>query len=137
MKASEGRLGRIFIVTLEPGDKVPEALEHFARERGITIAQVMLASDASFAGIIAPDGEGRPALILSGLPRGKNAFPGEVVIQEILGVNVRRVADAASEAGRFAIMPGSVTRVMEKPAPAPAEPGPGTVPVYLFNAEFN
>ena len=135
MKASEGRLGRIFIVTLEPDDKLPEALEQFARDRGIGIAQVMLASDASFAGVIAPDGEGKPALILSGLPAGRNAFPGEVVIQEILGVNVRRVADGGRE--RLAMLPGSITKVMRKPAPEPAESGPGTVPVYLFNAEFN
>ena len=137
MKASEGRLGRIFIVTLEADDKVPEAIEQFALERGVTIAQVVLTSDASFSGIIAPGSDGRPTLILSGFPEREDGFPGELVIQEILGVNVRRTNAEVDGVARLAMVPGSVTRVMEKPAPAPEESGPGTVPVYLFNAEFN
>lgn len=136
MKASEGRLGRIFIVTLERDDKLPEALEKFARERGIAIAQVMLAADSSVAGIIAPDIDGSPVLRLAG-SQIPDASSGEVIIQEILGVNVKRVQDAATGVERLSMLQGSVSRVMKKPAPAPEEPGPGTVPVYLFNAEFN
>lgn len=137
MKASEGKLGRIFVVTLEPNDQLPEALENFAQDRGIVIAQVMLSADSSVSGIIAPGQNGKPVLNLAGFARIKDLTGGEVVIQEILGINVRRVEDVATGRERLTLVPGSVTRVMEKPAPAPEEPGPGTVPVYLFNAEFN
>ncbi len=137
MKASEGKLGRVFIVTLEQSDALPEALENFAAERGIAIAQVVLVADASISGIIAPGDNGKPVLNLAGIDRAHDTITGEVVIQEILGAHVRRVADAATGLEKLTMIPGSVTRVMERPAPAPEEPGPGTVPVYLFNAEFN
>lgn len=136
MKASEGKLGRIFIVTLDKDDTLPEALETFAHDRGINIAQVLMAADSSVSGIIAPGEDGKPALRLAGAPQSKN-LEGEVIVQEILGINLKRVQDQASGLGRLAVVQGSVTRVMGKPSPAPEEPGPGTVPVYLFNAEFN
>lgn len=42
MKASEGRLGRVFVMRLEDGDVVPVCIENFAREKGISVAQVIL-----------------------------------------------------------------------------------------------
>jgi|GEM_PF-3284727 len=136
MKASEGKLGRIFIVTLDRDDALPGALENFAHDRGINIAQVILAADSSVSGIIAPAEDGKPVLRLAGTLQSGN-LEGEVIIQEILGINLKRIQDQASGLRKLAVVQGSVTRVMEKPAPAPEEPGPGTVPVYLFNAEFN
>lgn len=35
MKYREGRIGRVFVVRLEEGEKVPDVLESFAREKGI------------------------------------------------------------------------------------------------------
>lgn len=137
MKACEGKLGRIFVVSLEAADQLPGALEDFASRKGIVIAQVFLSADASINGIIAPDASGMPTLSLARLTQAKDLTGGDVIIQEILGVKMRREQNTATGLNRLTMAPGSVTRVMTKPAPAPEESGPGTVPVYLFNAEFN
>lgn len=42
MKASEGRLGRVFVIRLEDGDTVPECIERFARENRVTHGHVIL-----------------------------------------------------------------------------------------------
>lgn len=42
MKASEGRVGRVFVIRLEDGDVVPECIERFAAANGISLAQVIL-----------------------------------------------------------------------------------------------
>ena len=42
MKATEGKIGRIFILRLEDGDIVPGCIERFAEEEGITAGQVIL-----------------------------------------------------------------------------------------------
>ena len=42
MKASCGRIGRVFIIRLEDGDKIPDSIERFAAENGVIIGQVML-----------------------------------------------------------------------------------------------
>ncbi len=92
MKATEGTLGRVFIVRLEDGDVVPDCLEAFAKEKGIKTAQVVLiggigrgqvvsgprwtdemppdpvllpvdgAHEVAGVGIIAPDEQGNPVL---------------------------------------------------------------------------
>jgi predicted DNA-binding protein with PD1-like motif len=92
MKATEGTLGRVFVVRLEDGDVVPDCLEAFAREKDIKVAQVVLiggigggqvvsgprytdemppdpvllpvdgAHEVAGVGIIAPDEHGRPVL---------------------------------------------------------------------------
>ena len=92
MKASEGKIGRVFVLRLEDGDKVPECIERFAAEKGIKAGQVILiggigggqvvvgprnsdemppdpmmlfvesAHEVVGAGIIAPDKKGKPVL---------------------------------------------------------------------------
>ena len=92
MKASEGKIGRIFVLRLEDGEVVPEVIERFAGEKGIKVAHVVLiggiaggqivsgpreteamppdpvlvpveeAHEVVGAGIIAPDKEGKPVL---------------------------------------------------------------------------
>jgi len=42
MKACEGRLGRVFVIRLEDGDVVPECIERFAEEKGVSVAHVIL-----------------------------------------------------------------------------------------------
>jgi predicted DNA-binding protein with PD1-like motif len=42
MKASEGHIGRIFVLRLEEGDVVPDCIERFAEEKGISVGQVIL-----------------------------------------------------------------------------------------------
>lgn len=42
MKSCEGRLGRVFVMRLEDGDRVPTCIERFAEEKGISVAHVIL-----------------------------------------------------------------------------------------------
>ena len=92
MKATEGNIGRVFMVRLEDGDVLPECLEEFAREESIQYGQVILvggigggevvvgprlseemppdpvqmpvegAHEVVGVGIIAPDKDGSPVL---------------------------------------------------------------------------
>ena len=92
MKASEGRIGRTFIIRLEDGDTIPGCIEDFARDNHITVGHVTLiggigdgevvvgprksealppepmllpldgAHEVVGAGIIAPDERGEPVL---------------------------------------------------------------------------
>jgi predicted DNA-binding protein with PD1-like motif len=92
MKASEGRIGRVFVLRLEDGDVVPDCIERFAAEKAISVGQVILvggigggkvvvgpedseemppnpvllpingAHEVVGVGIIAPDKSGRPVL---------------------------------------------------------------------------
>jgi predicted DNA-binding protein with PD1-like motif len=92
MKASEGHLGRVFVVRLEDGDILPDCIERFAAEKKIAVGQVILvggigegevvvgprdseemppepmllpvdgAHEVAGVGIIAPDKAGKPTL---------------------------------------------------------------------------
>jgi predicted DNA-binding protein with PD1-like motif len=42
MKASEGQLGRVFVIRLEDGDAIPACIESFAEEKRISVGQVIL-----------------------------------------------------------------------------------------------
>jgi len=92
MKASEGRIGRVFVLRLEDGDVVPDCIERFAAEKGISVGQAILvggigegevvvgprdsaemppqpvllpvdgAHEVVGVGVIAPDKDGKPVL---------------------------------------------------------------------------
>lgn len=92
MKASEGRLGRVFVVRLENGDVLPGCIERFAEEHGIRVGHAILvggigmgelvvgprrsdkmppqpmllpvdgAHEVVGVGVIAPDEQGKPGL---------------------------------------------------------------------------
>jgi uncharacterized protein len=136
MKATEGTVGRVFVLRLEEGDVVPGCIEAFAAEEGVRFAQVILvgglgagevvvgprASDArpiepmtlpidgahevAGVGVLAPDGDGRPALHIHGaLGRSGQTLTGclrkgvetwlvaEAVLVEILGARGARLPD--------------------------------------------
>jgi uncharacterized protein len=42
MKAAEGKLGRVFVIRLEDGDKVPACIEKFAIEKGISHGHLIM-----------------------------------------------------------------------------------------------
>lgn len=42
MKATQGSVGRVFVLRLEDGDVVPGCIERFASEKGIRVGQVLL-----------------------------------------------------------------------------------------------
>jgi predicted DNA-binding protein with PD1-like motif len=92
MKATEGKLGRVFILRLEDGDRIPDCIERFAEEKGVSAGQVVLvgglgggqvvvgprysdrmppdplllpvdgAHEAVGVGVLAPGKDGRPVL---------------------------------------------------------------------------
>jgi predicted DNA-binding protein with PD1-like motif len=96
MKSSEGKTGRVFVIRLEHGDKLPDCLERFAKEKGITHGQAILvggigdgnvvvgprkseerppepmllpldgAHEVVALGVIAPDEKGNPVLHIHG-----------------------------------------------------------------------
>ena len=42
MKASEGRLGRVFVIRLEEGDVLPECIERFAQDNGVSVGHAIM-----------------------------------------------------------------------------------------------
>lgn len=92
MKASEGRIGRVFVMRLEDGDMVPGCIERFAEENNIAVGHVIMiggigsgeivvgprrsderppepmllpvdgAHEVVGVGVVAPDEKGKPAL---------------------------------------------------------------------------
>ena len=133
MKIAEGQIGRVFVLRLDAGERPGAVLPAIAAERKIRVAHVALADGRS--AILAPDADGRPSL--GWVDGGDGNAPGEAVVWEIVGASVTRVHDRLEPNAPPA---ASKTVVIPKPAapPAPAAvAGPGTVPVYLFNAELN
>ena len=92
MKVREGKIGRIFVMRLEDGDIVPDCIEQFAEEKGVTVGHVVLvggigggeivvgprrsdemppepmllpvdgAHETAGVGVLAPDENGKPVL---------------------------------------------------------------------------
>lgn len=42
MKATQGQVGRVFVMRLEDGDVIPGCIERFAKENGISVGHVVL-----------------------------------------------------------------------------------------------
>lgn len=59
MQYSEGSVGRIFVVRLEDGDLIADALEQFAREKAIRCAMVIYVGGASDGSrlVVGPEGQ--------------------------------------------------------------------------------
>lgn len=96
MRASEGQTGRVFVLRLEDGDRVPGCIERFAAQHGVRMAHVILLGgigggrvvvgprrsgelppdpmvlpldgthEVVGAGLLAPDEAGRPTLHIHG-----------------------------------------------------------------------
>lgn len=80
MKFQTGQVGRIFAVRLEDGDRLPDCLEAFAREQGISAGLVFFVGGAQDGSrlVVGPDASRRDAVIpLIHTLQG---------IQEVLGV---------------------------------------------------
>ena len=96
MKATEGRIGRVFVIRLEDGDAVPGCIERFAEEQGVAVGHAILiggigggqvvvgprrsdemppepmllpidgAHEVVAVGVLAPGPDGRPSLHIHG-----------------------------------------------------------------------
>jgi predicted DNA-binding protein with PD1-like motif len=62
MKHSEGRVGRVFVVRLEDGDRMPEALERLAAEQGVHRGMCILVGGVGAGNLVVgpEDGEATP-----------------------------------------------------------------------------
>jgi uncharacterized protein len=80
MQYREGRIGRIFVVRLSEGERLPESLENFAREQGIREAMVIYVGGAKDGSrlVVGPE-PGRGEAVVPMI----HALAG---IQEVLGV---------------------------------------------------
>jgi uncharacterized protein len=139
VKAQEGKVGRIFVIRLEDGDIIPACIENFAAECRVSIGYVIMiggigsgqvvvgprhsdskvpdpmllpvdgAHEVVGAGVLAPDGDGKPVLhIHAALGRAGRTMTGclrlgvttwlvgEVVLLEILGIDAARLKDEQS-----------------------------------------
>ena len=96
MRASEGKIGRVFVIRLEHGDVVPDYIEQFAEEKGVSVGHVILvggigsgevvvgprksdemppapmllpidgAHEVAAVGVLAPGEDGKPVLHMHG-----------------------------------------------------------------------
>lgn len=86
MKASEGKIGRVFVIRLEEGDMIPGCIEQFAQDKGVRIGHVILVG-----------GLGKGHVVIG--PQNPEASPIEPVLlpvtgtNEVLGVGVLAPAD--------------------------------------------
>ena len=74
MRSSEGKIGRIFVIRLEDGDKVPDCIEKFAAEHQVSCGQAIL-----IGGI----GGGQ---VVSG-PRYADRMPPDAMLMPVDGVH--------------------------------------------------
>lgn len=129
MIVSQGQQGRVFVVLFEDGDEPAQALAEFAASKEIPFAEVLPIGGGMAPAVLAPDADGRHVL----LPAPAGATPKGAVVREITGVHLRSTA-GGTELERVA---QRAAPHQARPALAAAASGPGLVPVYLFNAEFN
>jgi uncharacterized protein len=88
MQYREGRIGRIFVVRLSEGERLPESLENFAREQGIREAMVIYVGGAQDGSrlVVGPEpGRGEAVVPMIHTLAG---------IQEVLGVGTLFPNDA-------------------------------------------
>ena len=81
MKACEGRIGRVFLIRLEDGDVVPECIERFAEEKGVSVGQAILVGGVGSGDVVVG-------------PRSSKEMPPEPMLlpidgaHEVVGVGV-------------------------------------------------
>ena len=81
MRACEGQIGRVFVIRLEDGDVVPECIEQFAEENGVSVGQAILVGGVGGGDIVVG-------------PRSSKEMPPEPMLlpidgtHEVVGVGV-------------------------------------------------
>ena len=77
MKIAEGTLGRVFVLRLEDGERLPDCVEAFAAERGVSRAFCALVGGVEGGGIVTGPKAG---------PDGTALMPPEPVFMALAGV---------------------------------------------------
>ena len=95
MKAREGKIGRVFVIRLEDGDKIPDCLETFADDNSVKAGHVVLVGGIGGGQIVAG-------------PRNSNARPPDPMLlpidgaHEVAGVGVMVIR---RDRGRCIVLP--------------------------------
>ena len=76
MKISEGTIGRVFVLRLEHGERLPDCIEAFAAERGVLRAYCALVGGIEGGGIVTGPESG---------PDGRTAMPPKAVLTALAG----------------------------------------------------
>lgn len=76
MKVAEGQIGRVFVLRLEDGDRMPECLERFAAEKGVK---------QGFCSLIGGIGSGQIVVGPEDGPDGKCIMPPKAMLAKIIG----------------------------------------------------
>jgi len=74
MKATEGRLGRVYVMRLEDGDAVPECIERFAAEQGVAVGLAILVGGIGSGNVVVG-------------PRDSTAMPPDPILLPVDGVH--------------------------------------------------
>jgi predicted DNA-binding protein with PD1-like motif len=76
MKVAEGTIGRVFVLRLEHGERLPDCVEAFAAERGVARAFCALVGGVDGGSIVTGPEAG---------PDGKNAMPPKAMLTALAG----------------------------------------------------
>ncbi|MCK9356515.1 MAG: DNA-binding protein [Dehalococcoidia bacterium] len=74
MKATQGSVGRVFVLQLEDGDVVPECIERFASEQCLRVGQVLLLGAFNEGTVVAG-------------PRDSNTVPRNPILLPVDGIH--------------------------------------------------
>jgi len=74
MKATQGSIGRVFVLRLEDGDIVPECIERFASEQKLLVGQVLLLGAFDEGAVVAG-------------PRDSNTVPRKPILLPVDGIH--------------------------------------------------
>ncbi len=75
MKYSEGSIGRIFVISLDDGDKLPQAVEDFAVKKRVSRAMCMLVGGIDDSGNIVVG------------PKDRDTMPPDPILYKLSGVH--------------------------------------------------
>ncbi|RJP67582.1 MAG: DNA-binding protein [Candidatus Abyssobacteria bacterium SURF_17] len=75
MKFSQGEIGRVFVMRLEDGDKLPQTIEDFAAQQGVSSAMCVLVGGIDDGGTIVVG------------PRDRTTMPPEPMLFKLKGVH--------------------------------------------------
>ena len=71
---SEGKIGRVFVIRLEDGDKLPDSIEKFAEEHNIKVGQAVLIGGIGSGDVVVG-------------PRLNSTMPPDPMVRELDGVH--------------------------------------------------
>ena len=136
MIVSEGRLGRVFVLRLGDGDRLPDAIEDFARTRGVEAALVAALGGLENGRLVTGPEDGRtmpPTAMLTAIDAVHEAaavgtlFPGPDGTPRLhMHAALGRAGETKTGCVRPASMSGKSSKSWSSKSPEPTSPAPKT-----------